>query len=71
MPDGSLPLKVDLARSFDMSPYQIALSAASVLMSAVFVNKYFDDWLRARENKRINDRGKEREVIDLRENGKA
>jgi hypothetical protein len=35
------------------------------------VNNYLDDWLRARENKRIRDRGKKRKVIGLRENRKA
>jgi hypothetical protein len=40
-------------------------------MVAASVNKYLDDWLRARECKRISDRDKEREVIDLRENRKA
>jgi hypothetical protein len=64
-------LKADLARSLDLSPYQTALSVALVLMAVASVNKYLDDWLRARECKRISDRDKEREVIDLRENRKA
>jgi hypothetical protein len=55
----------------DLIPYQTALSVVLVLISATSVNKYLDDWLRAWKNRRISERGKEREVIDLRENIKA
>jgi hypothetical protein len=64
-------LKDDLARSLDLSSYQTALSVVLVLMAAASVNKYLDDWLGARESKRISDRDKQREVTDLRENIKA
>ena len=37
-------------------------------MAVVSINEYLDDWLRAQEGKRISDRDKEKEVIDLMEN---
>jgi len=40
-------------------------------MAVASVNKYLDDKLRAQEGKRISDKDKKREVIDLRENRKA
>jgi hypothetical protein len=66
--DGSLSLKDDIAHSLHLSPYHTSLSVSLELMATVLVNEYLVDWPRAQEGKKINDRGKEREVIDHREN---
>jgi hypothetical protein len=56
MPGGSQSFKYDLSFSLDLIPYQTALSDVLALMSVASINKYLDDWLRARECKRISDK---------------
>jgi hypothetical protein len=43
LPNESLSLKVDLTRSLDLIPYQLALSVALVFMVVVPVNNYLDN----------------------------